>query len=76
MVIVSLSEFITLESKIFGAVKEKDPAMVWQAIECGAADRLRLYAESRNYNVSLDEMVQIMWAELCYHAVVKPNNMQ
>jgi len=76
MVIMSLSEFITMEAKILGTIKEKDPDMVWQAIECGAADRVRLYAESRNYNVSLDEMVQIMWAELCFHAVGKTKSYQ
>ncbi len=73
---MSLEEFIRLEARVLGAVKAKDPNMVWQAIECGAADRLRLYAESRNYNVSQEEMTQIMWAELCYHAVLKPNNVQ
>ena len=73
---MSLEEFIRLEARVLGAVKAKDPDMVWKAIECGAADRLRLYAESRDYNVSLDEMTQIMWAELCYHTITKTSGIQ
>lgn len=62
---MSLEEFIKLEARALNVVKEKDSAMVWKAVECGAMEKVRLYAESLNYDVTLNELTGIIWAELC-----------
>lgn len=64
---MSLQEFIKLEAKALSIIKSKDNAMVWKAVECGAMEKVRLYAESLNYNVTLNELTGIIWAELCDH---------
>jgi len=63
---MSFNEFIQLEAKAFGVIKNKDPDMIWKAIEYGVAEKMRMYAESHNYEVSLDDLVNILWTELCY----------
>ena len=64
---MSLEEFIKLEGKALSIIKEKDSSMVWKAVECGAMEKVRLYAESLNYDVTLDELTGIIWAELCFY---------
>ncbi|OGS17654.1 MAG: hypothetical protein A2219_01025 [Elusimicrobia bacterium RIFOXYA2_FULL_50_26] len=62
---MSFQEFIRLEAKAFGILQSIGPQIVWKAIECGAAEKMRLYAESRGYNVTVDQMVKIALKELC-----------
>jgi hypothetical protein len=64
---MSLEEFIKLEAKALNLVKEKDSTMIWKAVECGAMEKVRMYAESVNYEVTLSDLVGIIWAELCYY---------
>lgn len=64
---MSLSEFIKLEAQALVIVSNKDSAMVWKAVECGAMERVRLYAESLNYDVTLSDLTTIIWTELCYY---------
>lgn len=64
---MSLQEFIKLEAKALNIIKSKDNAMVWKAVECGAMEKVRIYAESLNYNVTLNELTGIIWSELCNH---------
>jgi len=63
--IMSLQEFIRLESRAISIVQNKDSAMVWKAVECGAMEKVRNYAESRNYDVTLNDITSIIWIELC-----------
>ena len=62
---MSLHEFIRLEAKALEIVRKKDSTMVWKAVECGAMEKVRLYAESLNYDVKLNEVIGIIWSELC-----------
>ncbi len=62
---MSLQEFIKLEAKALDIIKDKDSTMLWTAVECGAMEKVRMYAESLNYDVSLNEVVDIIWGELC-----------
>jgi hypothetical protein len=64
---LSLQEFIRLEAKALSIVQIKDHTMVWKAVECGAMEKVRIYAESVNYDVTLNELIGIIWAELCCH---------
>ena len=64
---MSLSEFIKLEAKALSIIGGKDSTMVWKAVECGAMERVRLYAESQNYDVTLNDLTNIIWTELCYY---------
>jgi len=66
---MSLEEFIKLEAKALKVIKDKDSAMIWKAVECGAMEKVRLYAESVNYDVTLNELTGIIWAELCSYLV-------
>ena len=66
---MSLEEFIKLEAKALSIVKEKDSTMVWMAVECGAMEKVRLFAESVNYDVTLSDVTGIIWSELCFHLV-------
>lgn len=68
---MSLQEFIKLEARALNVVKDKDNAMVWKAVECGAMEKVRLYAESMNYEVTLNELTSIIWAELCDYLAVQ-----
>ncbi|HBU69866.1 MAG TPA: hypothetical protein DEE98_05725 [Elusimicrobia bacterium] len=68
---MSFQEFIQLEVKAFNVLKSKDPDMVWKAIECGAAEKMRMYAENHNYDVKLEDLVNICWTELCYQMIPK-----
>ena len=61
---MSLQEFIKLEAEALKVVKTKDNIMLWKAVECGAMEKVRLYAESVNYDVTLNELTGIIWAEL------------
>ena len=58
-------EFIKLEAKALSIVNNKDCMMVWKAVECGALETLRMYAESRNYDVNLNELVDVLWFSIC-----------
>jgi hypothetical protein len=69
---MSLHDFIQLEAQALDIVKRKDTAMVWKAVECGAMEKVRLYAESRNYEVKLNDLVTIIWAELCDYLNITP----
>jgi hypothetical protein len=62
---MSLQEFIKLESQALSIVQHKDRAMVWKAVECGAMEKVRSYAENRNYEVTLNDITSIIWGELC-----------
>ena len=62
---MSLQEFIKLESKALRIVEHKDSSMVWKAVECGAMEKVRNYAESQNYDVTLNDITSIIWVELC-----------
>lgn len=62
---MSQQDFIKLETKLFNVLKEKDPEIIWKAIDCGSAYRIRLYAESQNYNVSFEQMLSLLWLDLC-----------
>lgn len=64
---MSLEEFIKLEAKALNFIKEKNNEMVWLAVECGAMEKVRLYAEGVNYNVKLNDLVRIIWTELCFY---------
>ena len=64
---MSLREFIKLEADALRIIQGKDASMTFKAVECGAMEKVRLYAESRNYHVSLSEIVDIILNELCYN---------
>ncbi len=64
---MSLKEFIRLEADALKIIQGKDASMTWKAVECGAMEKVRLYAESRNYQVSLSEIIDIILNELCYY---------
>jgi hypothetical protein len=64
---MSLREFIKLEADALRLIQGKDASMTFKAVECGAMEKVRLYAESRNYQVSLTEIVDIILNELCYN---------
>ena len=64
---MSLREFIKLEADALRIIQGKDASMTFKAVECGAMEKVRLYAESRNYQVSLTEIVDIILNELCYN---------
>ena len=70
MVIMSLQEFIKLEAKALRIIEDKDRSMVWKAVECGAMEKVRLYAESLNYDVVLSDLTSIIWGELCNYLSV------
>lgn len=72
---MSPQDFIKLEAEALKIVKNKDEMMVWQAVESGAMERARLYAESLDYNVSLDEILLVIWASLCYSTSIKLGNL-
>ena len=61
---MSLQNFIELEAKALRIIEHKDKSMVWKAVECGAMEKVRLYAESLNYDVALDDLTAIIWGEL------------
>jgi len=71
---MSLQEFIKMESQALRIVENKDSAMVWKAVECGAMEKVRNYAESLNYNVSLNEITSIIWGELCSYLTSEEAN--
>ncbi|MBN1824144.1 MAG: hypothetical protein JW803_07490 [Endomicrobiales bacterium] len=62
---MSLQDFIKLEARALSIVGRKDSTMLWKAVECGAMEKVRLYAEGLNYEVTLSELVDIIWCELC-----------
>ena len=62
---MSLQEFLRMENEACAILAHKDPVMFWRAIECGAVDKARLFAESRDYAVSLDQLLQVMFFEVC-----------
>jgi hypothetical protein len=63
--IMTQQEFIKLEARALSIVNNKDCMMVWKAVECGALDTLRDFAEARNYDVSLNELVDVLWFTIC-----------
>jgi hypothetical protein len=63
---MSPQDFIKLEAEALKIVKKKDEFMVWRAVESGAMERARLYAERLDYNVTLEEILLIIWTELCF----------
>ncbi len=65
---MSLKEFIRLEADALRIIQGKDASMSFRAVECGAMEKVRLFAESRNYQVSLTEILDIILNELCYYA--------
>jgi len=65
MIIMLQQDFIKLEARLFNVLKDKDPEIVWKAIDCGSAYRIRLYAESQNYNVSFEQLLSLLWLDLC-----------
>ena len=67
---MSLQEFIKLEARALRIIEHKDRSMVWKAVECGAMEKVRLYAESLNYDVALNELTAIIWGELCNYLVI------
>jgi hypothetical protein len=62
---MSLHEFLKIEEKARTMLTEKSPCLAWEVVQSGAFDRLRDYAATRNYDLSLDDVVQIVWYELC-----------
>ena len=64
---MSPQEFIRTEADLIELIRQKDESMVWQAVECGALERVKLYAESLNYDVTLEELEYLLWTELCFH---------
>ncbi len=64
---MSLQEFIRLEAVALRIIQGKDASMTWKAVECGAMEKVRLFAENRNYEVSLSEIIEIILLELCLH---------
>lgn len=71
---MSLQDFIRLEALALNIVKDKDNAMVWKAVESGAMEKVRLYAESQNYEVTLNELTGIIWNELCNYLIPRDLN--
>ena len=71
MIIMSLQEFIRLEPEALSIVNEKDRTMAWKAVECGAMEKVRLYAESVNYEIGLTDVTDIIWTELCDYLTPK-----
>ena len=67
---MSLQEFIKMEAKALRIIEHKDRAMVWKAVECGAMEKVRLFAESRNYDVAINDLTSIIWGELCNYLVI------
>ncbi|MCX5778141.1 MAG: hypothetical protein NTU66_02825 [Elusimicrobia bacterium] len=68
---MSLQEFIRLETEALSIVNEKDRTMAWKAVECGAMEKVRLYAESVNYEIGLTDVTDIIWTELCDYLTPK-----
>lgn len=66
---MSLRDFIKLEADALKIIQGKDASMTFKAVECGAMEKVRLYAESRNYQVSLSEIVEIILNELCCYGL-------
>ena len=64
---MSLKEFIRLEADALKIIQGKDASMTFKAVECGAMEKVRLFAESRNYHVSLTEILDIILNELCFY---------
>ena len=64
---MSLQEFIKLEADALRVIQGNDASMTWKAVECGAMEKVRLFAENRNYQVSLSEIIEIILLELCFH---------
>lgn len=62
---MSFQSFILLEAQALDVIKRKDPGMVWKAIECGVPEKMRAYAEDHQYEVTKDDLVEIIWKELC-----------
>ena len=62
---MSLQDFIKMEARALSIIEHKDRSMVWKAVECGAMEKVRLYAESRNYDVAISDLTSIIWGELC-----------
>lgn len=71
MIAMSLQDFIRMETKALEIITEKDSTMAWKAVECGAMEKVRLYAESVNYDITLQDVTTIIWAELCGYLPVK-----
>jgi hypothetical protein len=65
---MSPQDFIQTEAVLIEHLEHKDKSMVWKAVECGAMDKIKLYAESLNYDVTLEELEYILWLELCLHS--------
>ena len=64
---MSLEEFIRLEARALRIIDKKDSSMTWKAVESGAMERVRLFAENHNYEVNLEEITDIIWNEICYY---------
>ena len=62
---MSLQDSIRLETRALEIVTRKDSTMAWKAVECGAMEKVRLYAESVDYDISLQDVTAIIWTELC-----------
>lgn len=71
MMAMSLQDFIRLETRALEIINEKDRTMAWKAVECGAMEKVRLYAESVNYDITLNDVTNIIWVELCGYLPTK-----
>jgi hypothetical protein len=64
---MTTQDFIKLEAEALKAVSKRDPAVIWEAIECGALEHIRFFAETQDYNVSVTDLVRILWVDITYY---------
>jgi hypothetical protein len=72
MITMSPQDFIKLEAEALKIVKKKDEFMIWKAVESGAMEEARLYAERLDYDVTLEEILLVIWSVLCFRLVAGP----
>lgn len=62
---MSSQDFIRLEAQAFRLLEAKSPNIIMQAVECGAAEKVRQFAERHDYKVTLNEIIEVIWKEMC-----------
>ena len=64
---MTTQDFIKLEAEALKTIGKRDPAVIWEAIECGALEHIRCYAETQDYNVCVSDLVRILWVDITYY---------
>ena len=71
---MTTQDFIKIEAEALSIIQKKDPAVLWDAVECGALEHIRIFAESQNYNVSISDLVHILWIDICFYRKLEENS--